>query len=459
MPNHLITGGTVVNADREQVADVRVRDGLVVEVKPNLKVAEDETVIDATGKLVFPGGGDPHVHLHLPFMGAEGIDTPATGSRGAVMGGTTWCIEMMWPDKPTTDPNAALDTYWLPRYRDSSIDYTFHAGVTGWGEQSEAWYQQMVDRGITSLKMFLAYEGALGISDLAMFNGMTFAEKRGLVVTGHCENAVLITQLQKRLFDAGKIGPESHYHSRPPAVEAAGTFHFCNMLAQTGARGYVVHLSCEEALEQAMTAQRLGADVKVEVLIQHLLCTKADAERPDFEGAKFVMSPPLREAKNPPVLWNALAAGQIITVGSDQAGFSMAQKAMGADDFRAIPNGMATVADRFRLLYTHGVAAGRLSRTRFVEVSSTAAARQFGLYPKKGLIAPGSDADIVVYDPNVNDVISAETHGLAIEYSNFEGWPVKGRCDVVMVRGTVMAEKGQYVGTPGHGKFMPRAAL
>jgi len=274
---------------------------------------------------------------------------------------------------------------------------------------------------------------------------------------GHCEDAEAIDRLQKKLVAEGKTGPEWHYHSRPPSMEAAGTKHFATMAREAGARAYVVHLSCEEALRAALEEKDRGTDLWIETLTSYLLLDKTYAERPDFEGAKYICSPPLREKKNQAMLWDALKRGVIHTVATDHAPFDFAtQKQLGRDVFTKIPSGLPTLEDRVNLLHTHGVKEGRISLQQMVDVASTRPAKLFGLHPKKGAIQAGSDADLVVYDPDREGVISAATHSMNVDYNPFEGWKIKGRPEVVTVRGEIAVQNGRFLGRAGRGQFIAR---
>jgi dihydropyrimidinase (EC 3.5.2.2) len=286
---------------------------------------------------------------------------------------------------------------------------------------------------------------------------MRLAKQLGVIVTAHCENADLVLELQRQLLSEGKTGPEYHYWSRPPRVEAEGVHHLLTFAEMTGAHTYIVHTSCEEALNEALAGKARGLNVWVETLIQYLLLDKSYAELPNFEGAKYVMSPPLRDKKNQEVFWNALKQRFVATVATDHAPFDFkGQKDMGRDDFTKIPNGIPSLEDRVNLLYTYGVTTGRLDLQTFVDCASTQAAKLFGLFPRKGTIAVGSDADLVVYDPNYRGTISAKTHHLNLDYSAFEGWEIKGRPSVVTVRGEIAVRDGQFVGAIGRGQFLKR---
>jgi dihydropyrimidinase len=338
----------------------------------------------------------------------------------------------------------------------SACDFTFHMGVTRYDADTEKDFIEIVRRGNASFKIFLAYKGAFGISDEELYHALTLAKKLGVIVTAHCENADLVFELQKKLLSEGKTGPEFHYWSRPPVVEAEGVHHLMTFAEMTGAHVYTVHTSCEEALHQALRGRQRGVNISVETLIQYLLLDRTAAE-PDFEGAKNVMSPPLRDKKNQDVFWKALADGTVATLATDHAPFDYdSQKQMGRGDFTKIPNGIPSLEDRVNLYYTRGVKAGRIDLQRFVDTASTQAAKVFGLFPRKGAIQVGSDADLVVYDPNYRGTISSKTHQMNLDYNSFEGFEIQGRPHVVAVRGKIAARDGQFVGQFGRGRYLER---
>ena len=307
-----------------------------------------------------------------------------------------------------------------------------------------------------SFKIFLAYKNFFGVDDGEMYQTLTLAKKLGVIVTAHCENAELVARLQERLIVEGKIGPEWHEPSRPESVEAEGTERFATFLENTGASGYVVHLSCEKALNAAVAAKNRGVRISVETVLPHLLLDKTYAERAGVEGMKHVMSPPLRAKANQEVLWKALAGKAVDTVGTDHCPFDTEQKLMGKDAFTNIPNGIPGIEDRVNLLYTYGVKRGRVDLQRFVEVASTRAAKLFGLFPRKGTIAVGSDADLVVFDPEYRGTVSAKTQHVNNDYNGFEGMSIEGRPTVVTVRGKVQVRDGKFVGQRGRGKMLKR---
>jgi dihydropyrimidinase len=338
----------------------------------------------------------------------------------------------------------------------SACDFTFHMGVTRYDEEAEKDFKEIVKRGNASFKIFLAYKGAFGITDEELYHTLALAKKLGVIVTAHCENADLVLELQKKLLAEGKTGPEFHYWSRPPVVEAEGVHHLMTFAEMTGTHVYTVHTSCEEALKEAIRGRQRGVNVWIETLIQYLLLDRTAAET-DFEGAKNVMSPPLRDKKNQDVFWKALADGSVATLATDHAPFDYdTQKQMGRGDFTRIPNGIPSLEDRVNLYFTHGVKRNRIDLQRLVDTASTQAAKLFGLYPRKGAIEIGSDADLVVYDPNYRGKISAKTHQMNLDYNSFEGFEIEGRPHVVTVRGKIATQDGKFVGEVGRGRYLER---
>jgi dihydropyrimidinase len=339
----------------------------------------------------------------------------------------------------------------------SACDFTFHMGVSRYDTATEAHLREIVRRGISSFKIFLAYKGAFGVDDADLYRTLKLAKELGVIVTAHCENEILIAERQKELVAAGKTDPGQHHESRPPLVEAEGVHHLMTFAELTGAATYIVHLSCKEALDEALAARKRGVQVGIETLIQYLVLDKTYAERPDFEGAKYVMSPPLRDASNQNVLWNGLRSGLVDTVATDHAPFDFAaQKTMGRDDFTKIPNGIPSLEERVNLLYSYGVQKGRIDLHTLVNVASTRVAKLFDLFPRKGTIQLGSDADLVVFDPRYRGVISVKTQTMNLDYSAFERWPIEGRPSAVTVRGQVAVRDGTFVGDPARGRFLKR---
>jgi dihydropyrimidinase len=453
----LIRNGEIVTATDRYVGDVFCEGETVTRIGKGLEVPAGTEIIDATGKFVFPGFIDPHTHIYLPFMGTFAKDDYVSASQAALIGGTTTIIEMICPSRQE-EPVEAFELWKGKGVGKSACDFTFHMGVTRFDGGTEGQLKEIVKAGVSSFKIFLAYKGAFGIDDTELWNTLKLAKSLGVITTAHCENDTAVLERQRELLAAGKVGPGFHHESRPPGVEAEGTHHLMSFAAMHDASVYVVHLSCEESLRVAVEARLRGVKVWVETLIQYLLLDKTYAEREEgFEGAKYVMSPPLRDKKNQRVLWDGLASGVISTLATDHAPFDFAtQKVMGKGDFTKIPNGIPAIEDRVNLFYTHGVDSGRVNLNRFVDCASTQAAKLFGLFPRKGTIAVGSDADLVVYDPKYRGKLSMKTQRQNVDYNAFEGWEIKGRPSVVTVRGKVGVRDGKFVGEVGRGQFLKR---
>ena len=422
----LIKNGRIITSTDDYVADIHVADETITAIGPDLQVDDDSIeTIDASGKLVFPGFIDPHVHIYLPFMGTYAKDDYESASKAALVGGTTTLIEMCCPSR-ADNPIEAFELWKSKAENLAAVDYSFHMGVTRFDAEVESQLRELVKRGLSSFKIFLAYQGAFGIDDEELFQTLKLAKELGVIVTAHCENAIAVSQAQAELIAAGKTGPEYHEPSRPEIVETSGVQHLMTFAELTGAHVYVVHTSCEPAVQAIQSAQTRGVHAWIETVIPYLVLDDTYVQQPNFEGAKYVMSPPIRNIRNQEPLWNALRNRLISTVATDHAPFDFEdQKRMGADDFTKIPNGIPSVEDRINLLYTHGVATGKIDLNTFVDCGSTQAAKLFGLYPKKGTIAVGSDADLVIYDPNYSGTISAKTQQMNVDYSGFEGWESK----------------------------------
>ena len=454
----LIRNGEIITADTRFVGDIYVEDETITHIGKDLTSPPDTEVIDATGKLIFPGFIDPHVHIYLPFMSTFAKDTHATASVAALIGGTTTFIEMCCPSRL----DDALDGYHLWKEKaagSSACDYAFHMAVTRFGDNTESQLRSIVADGTSSFKIFLAYKNFFGVEDGELNKTLTLAEKLGVITTAHCENAELVSRLQEALLAEGKLGPEWHEPSRPETVEAEGTNRFATFLETTRAHGYVVHLSCQPALEAAIRAKQRGVRLSIESVVPHFLLDKRLAEQPGVEGMKYVMSPPLRDKRNQASLWAALQYGMIDTVGTDHCPFDLDQKKLGTQAFTQIPNGIPGIEERVNLMYTHGVRTGRLDMHRFVDALSTRAAKLFGLFPRKGTIAPGSDADLVIFDPDYRGVVSVKTQHTNNDYNGFEGFPIEGRPSIVTVRGKVQVRDGEFVGEYGRGRFLAREPL
>ena len=454
----LIKNGEIVTAGDRFVADVHCDGGRVVAIGENLEKrgAKDE-VIDASGQFVLPGLIDPHVHMELPFMGTVSADDFFTGPASGVAGGTTCFIDFCIPARG----QSLLEGFkqWQERSRKSPVDYTYHMAITGWGEKTAEEMRAVVqEHGITSFKVFMAYKGAIMVDDGELYQVMKQAAKLGAVVTVHAENGDAVFHLQKELVAAGKLGPEYHPVSRPSAVEGEATERALMMAHLHGTRAYIVHMTCKEAVQALERAKLRGQRCYGETCPQYLLLDDSVFAKPDFEGSAYVMSPPIR----PPhlghhdALWTGLTSGMLDSIGTDHCPFTMEQKRMGQDDFTRIPNGAAGIEDRLQLLYTYGVCAGHFDLQRMVALGSTNPARIFGLYPRKGTVAVGGDADLVLYDPAGESVRSAKTHHSKCDRSIFEGIKVKGKPTHVIVNGRVQFRDGKLDVERGAGRFLER---
>jgi dihydropyrimidinase len=455
----LIKKGRVITSASDRVADVLVEGETIARIAESIDPASSPgvEVIDASGKYVFPGFIDPHVHIHLPFMGTNAIDDHASATRAALAGGTTTVIEMICPG-PSDEPRAAFEEWKGLAEAGACCDYSFHLSVVRFDELAKQQVRDLVaNEGVASFKVFLAYKGALDIADEQLFELMEIATELGVIITAHCENAEAVDAMQKRLIADGRTGPEWHEPSRPRCVEADGVGHLCAFAELTGAHVYIVHTSCRAAVEQAMQARARGVNVFVEAVAPHLVLDKTFAERGDFEGAKYVMSPPLRDAQEHAHLWKALASRDMLTIGTDHAPFNFrGQKDMGREAFTLIPNGIPGVQERVDLIHTHGVCGGHIDLQTMVDACSTQAARIFGMYPRKGEIAPGSDADLVIYDPAYEGVFTQSESESQTDYSGYEGMPRRGRAEIVTLRGRIVARDGRYVGGDGGGQYIGR---
>tara|TARA_B100000683_G_scaffold203963_1_gene197479 strand:- start:976 stop:2358 length:1383 start_codon:yes stop_codon:yes gene_type:complete len=450
----LIKNGRIVTASDDYVADIYVEGESIAKIGKNLKI-EAETIIDASGKLVFPGGIDPHVHLDMPFMGTYSADDYYTGTNAALHGGTTMVIDfiLQTQGRPLSE---ALET-WKKKSQGKAVgDYSYHMAVTDFNDDTKKEIQGLIeDEGIVSFKTFMAYKGALMIDDRQMVGLMTEVKKHGGIVTVHATNGDMIDHLVAKHRAEGKMDPLYHYLSQPEVTEAEASGRFADMANYTGVPAYIVHLTCEGALNAVRNRTKRNQRVNVETCIQYLVLNARLYEK-GFESSKWVMSPPLREPKDQETLWAGINQGMVQVVATDHCPFTMEQKAMGKDDFSKIPNGHPAVEHRVELLFSEGVNKGRISLNKFVEVSSTNAAKIFGMFPRKGTIGIGADADIVIFDPNEKHTISAETHHHNCDYSGYEGWEVTGKTKTVLLRGKVAVENGETKVERGYGQFIKR---
>jgi dihydropyrimidinase len=450
----LIKNGTVATSESVFEADVYVEGEQIVAIGKDLKY-DAEKVIDATGKIVFPGGIDPHVHLDMPFMGTYSSDDYTTGTRAALHGGTTMVIDFILQTQGDTLHNA-LKT-WQEKSNGKAVgDYSYHMAVTDFNDDVAKEVVDMIEQeGITSFKTFMAYKGALMIDDGQMVQLMKVVKKHGGLVTVHATNGDMIDSLIAKNRAEGNLSPLYHYLSQPEVTEAEASARFTDMLHYTGCPGYIVHMTCEGALNAVRKATFRNQKLFVETCSQYLVLDASLYEK-DFDGAKWVMSPPLREKKDQTALWSGINQGLIQVVGTDHCPFNWEQKLMGKDDFSKIPNGHPAIEHRMELMYTEGVRKGKISLSKFVETTSTNAAKIFGMYPRKGTIAIGTDADLVIFDPNKKHTISVDTHHMNCDYSGYEGWELTGKTDTVILRGKVAIENEECHLEAGYGQFIKR---
>jgi dihydropyrimidinase len=454
----LISGGTIVTASGAFAADVLV-DGerVAALLAPGTSLGSPaDRVIDATGKYVLPGGIDAHTHMEMPFGGTHSVDTFETGTRAAAWGGTTTIIDFAVQAKGTS-LLSTLDKWHAKADGNCAIDYGFHMIVSDVNDTSLKEMEACVAAGVNSFKMFMAYPGVFYATDGEILLAMQQARRTGGLVMMHAENGIAIDQLVAQAIAEGRTDPVQHGLTRPPELEAEATSRAITLAKVTGAPLYIVHLSAAPALDAVTAARDTGQNVFAETCPQYLYLSIEDLARPNFEGAKYVASPPLRPKEHQPSLWRGLRTNDLSVVSTDHCPFCFKeQKELGRDAFAKIPNGIPGVEHRMDLLH-QGVAAGELSLARWVAVASTTPARMFGLYPRKGTIAPGSDADIVIYDPNAEQTLSVDTHHMNVDYSAYEGMRITGRVDTVLSRGRVVIDHGEYLGAKGHGRFLSRA--
>ena len=469
MKSLMVKGGTIVTAGDQRAADVYCADGVIRAIGEKLDTPAGAEVIEAHGKYVFPGGVDAHTHMELPFMGDVSADDFYTGTAAALAGGTTTIIDFVIPGPGTSLLEGRRA--WGEKAKKACCDYAFHMAITWWGDAVRREMEKLVrEDGIPSFKVFLAYRGSLGITDAELFEVLQTGRELGALISAHCEHADVVAALQQRLLAQGLTAPRYHALSRPAYVEGEATNRFVALArgvceARDGWHAppsqamtvYIVHLTCRDSMEAVYRARELGQRVWVETCPQYLLLDDSVYDKPDFEGAAYVMSPPIRPKGHQDYLWNALASGLIQVVATDHCPFRQKdQKIAGRDAFTKIPNGAAGVEDRLSLMYTFGAAAGRISLNQFVDVCCTQPAKIFGLYPRKGTIAVGSDADLVVYDPTGTRTLSAKTHHQAVDRNIYEGMQVKGRIAATVAAGVVRYQDGDLRAERGAGRFIKR---
>jgi dihydropyrimidinase len=453
----IIKNGVIVTASDTYQADLLIENEVIAAIGKHFAERDCE-VIDAKGCYVFPGGIDPHTHLDMPFGGTVTKDDFETGTIAAAFGGTTTVIDFCLTDKGKSLKNA-IDVWHKKSEGKAVIDYSFHLMI---GEINESVLSELPkvidDEGITSFKVFMAYKNVFQADDGTLFRTLVAAKDLGALVMVHAENGDVIDYLTKKALEEGNTDPIYHALTRPPEVEGEATGRAAEMAGLAQSQLYVVHVSCAEAVEKIAKARQKGVDIWGETCPQYLVLDQSYLEKPNFEGAKYVWSPPLREKWNQDVLWNALKNGELQTLGSDQCSFDFkGQKELGLGDFTKIPNGGPIIENRVSILFSEGVKKGRITLNQFVDITSTRIAKLFGLYPKKGTISVGADADLVVFDPNVERTISAKTHHMAVDYNAFEGMKITGEPVSVLCRGQFVVRDKQFVGQPGYGRYLKRA--
>jgi dihydropyrimidinase len=453
----LITGGNVVTATDTYPADVAISSGKIVAIGKDLPRENTRRIIDASGKYVMPGGIDVHTHLDMPFGGTTSSDDFETGTRAALFGGTTTLIDFAIQYKGQTLRHA-FDT-WMQKASNKAVsDYAFHCIITDLPDAQLQEVNALVRDGVTSFKLFMAYPGVFMLDDASIFKVFRSAAKQGALVCMHAENGGAIDVIVKQALAEGKTAPKYHALTRPTTAEAEATARAIALAEMAGAPVYIVHLSCNDALLKVREARDRGLPVYAETCPQYLYLSLENFDAPGFEGAKYVFTPPLREKWHQEKLWEGLRQDHLQVVSTDHCPFCFKeQKELGKDDFTKIPNGGPGIEHRLSLIYSGGVASGRFSVNRFVELVSTTPAKLFGLYPRKGTIAVGSDADLIIFDPKRQHTISAKTHHMRVDYSMFEGITVTGMPHMVLSRGEVVVEGDKFLGRAGRGEFLKRA--
>jgi len=455
MSSLLIRNGTVVTATDHYRADVLIRDEKVAAIAANLDESADRT-IDAEGCYLFPGGIDAHTHMELPFMGTFASDTFHSGTLAGLYGGTTTIIDFAIQTQGDSLESAIQE--WHRKADGHAVgDYAFHCAVTDFNEETRKEIPRVInEHGINSFKTFMAYKGALMVDDRQMFELMKELVKHGGIITTHAENGDMVDHLVQKFLAEGKTEPRYHVLSRPPICEAEASGRVIDLAYQAECPLYIVHMTCEESLARVKLATLRNQKVHAETCVQYLLLDDSLYFQDGFEGAKVVMSPPLRKPKDQEALWAAINQNLVQHVATDHCPFCSNQKEMGIDNFSKIPNGAPGVEHRVELMYSEGVGKDRISLNKFVEVTSTLAAKIFGLFPRKGTIAVGSDADIIVFDPTKKHTISVDTHHMRVDYSAYEGWEVQGKCRQTILRGTVVIDDGMSCVDEGFGQYLAR---
>ena len=447
-----VLGGRIVTATQDYVSDILIEDGRIRAIGAFGSVEADET-IDASGHLVFPGGIDPHTHLDTPVAGTVISDDFDTGTRAAAVGGTTTIIDFAIQEKGS-DPRSSLTRWHEMAVGKAAVDYAFHQILTDLPDSMLPALDGLVDEGVTSFKLFMAYPNAWMLDDGAIFKAMRYSAENGGFIMLHCENGYAIDALVEDSLARGDSDPIFHARTRPSLAEDEATRRGIALAEMAGVPLYVVHMSSAGSVQAMAEARDRGVRAYAETCPHYLLLTDDKLAEPDFQGANYVCSPPLRSADHHGPLWNGLKVGDLQAVGTDHAPFFFEQRLVGRDDFSKIPNGLPGIEWRVGLLYSYGVAQGRISLNRFVEVTSTNAAKLFGLYPRKGEIAPGSDADLVIFNPAASTTLSLATQVTNCDYNPYEGTVLQGAIDIVMLRGRVIVRGGRYVASHPVGAFV-----
>lgn len=459
MATILLRGGTVVNANGAVQADVRIIDGCIDSVGQSLEPSPDGTEVDCTGKLLLPGGVDVHTHIDSPMMGTKTSDDFTSATRAAAVGGTTTLVDFAMQPAGVKLLDA-LGEHYAKADGKAAIDYGFHMCITDLYRGATDEFAEIARSGVTSFKVFMAYRGSLMLSDGEMYDVLKAARRVGGQVCIHAENGDVIDRIAEELVANGMTGPGTHEIARPPSTEVEAVQRAIMIGQLTDAPIYFVHLSTSGAVAAVSEARSDGRLVAGETCTHYLTLSRSIYDEPGFAPAGAVLTPPIRTQDHQDALWRGLAAGGLSVVSSDHCPFCLTEKKrLGGDDFRKIPNGGPGVEHRMSVVYDRGVTEGRISLERFVEVTSTAPAKQFGLFPKKGIIAPGADADIVVLDPHGATTISASTQEQNIDYTLYEGWKLKGSIEAVYSRGQLVARSGEFVGRSGHGRFIVRSTV
>jgi dihydropyrimidinase len=451
----VISNGTVITATDTYASDIGISNGRIAAMAQALPTENAGKVIDAAARFVMPGGVDVHTHLDMPFGGTTSADDFESGTVAAAYGGTTTLIDFAIQYRGQSLRHA-FETWMKKAERKAAIDYAFHCIITDLGDAQLEEMGELINEGVSSFKLFMAYPGVFMVDDATIFRAMSQAAKFGGLICMHAENGNVIDVIVRRALAEGKRAPKYHALTRPTTAEGEATGRAIALSEIAGAPVYIVHLSCHEALEKVREARDRGLPAYAETCPQYLYLSLEQMEAPGFEGAKYVFTPPLREKWHQEKLWQGLARDTLQAVSTDHCPFCLKEKELGKDDFTKIPNGGPGIEHRLSLVYTGGVHGGRFSPNRFVQLVSTAPAKLFGLFPRKGTIAVGSDADLVVFDPNEEQVISVKTHHMRVDYSMFEGTRIKGVPRTVLSRGRPVIEEGKFVGRAGSGEFIRR---